>query len=137
MGEFDPGYNGPADLRQRAGVLALMDDFIFQIFAIRKVILIVFASSVILGPPSIVLSLYLFTHPSFDETLDAEDNFGEVLEVLLSSTIVISTVFLIFGIKQYKSIGSWDKRFKEYLRNQQELENKIMLDYGMPTGEDE
>ena len=137
MGEFESGNTGPANPAQRAGVLALMDDFIFQIFAIRKVILIVFASSIILGPPSIVLSLYLFTHPSFDETLDAEDNFGEVLEVLLSSTIIISTISLVFGIKQYKSIGSWDKKFKAYLKNQQELEDKIMLDYGMPMGEDE
>jgi hypothetical protein len=136
-GLYQEGNDDCSDAKTRAGILAQVDDFILQILSIRKVILLIFASSVILGPPSIILSFYLFTHPSFDKTVDAEDNFGEVLAVLLVSTVIVASSFLVLGVKQYRSIGSWDKRFKDCLEAQRELDRKIIADYGMSIAEND
>ena len=120
-----------ANVDMRAGILELMDGYVRQILSICKMVMIVFASSIVLGPPSIVLSLYLFAHPSFERTLEANDNFGEVLQVLLVSTVAVASILVIFGTKQYKSIGSWDKRFNEYLAAQSSLEKGILRGYDM------
>jgi hypothetical protein len=133
-----PGYgnnreadNDSAATYQRIGVLALLDDFIYQILSIRKLLFVIFVSSILLAPVSIVLSIYIFAHPSFDDVLNAQDNFGEALEVLLSAVIAASSIWLVIGIKQYNSIGSWSKRYNEYLKDQKETEKKIMLKYGL------
>jgi hypothetical protein len=117
---------GAAHERGREGVLDLIDGFILQILSIRKMILIVFASSIILGPPSTALSLYVVTHPAFEKALDSEDNFGEVLLLLLGSTVSVSVLMIIASVKQFKLISSWDRRFKEYTSAQKELEDRIM-----------
>jgi len=121
----------PVLSNKRLGILALLDDFVYQILSIRKVLFTVFISSIVLAPLSIALSIYIFTHPSFNKILDAQDNFGEVLEVLLVSIFAVSAIWLVMGIKQYKSIGSWNHRFNEYLKVQKEMEKKIMLKYGL------
>lgn len=119
----------------RFGVLAMLDDFIYQVLAIRKLLFILFISSIVLAPVSIVLSIYIFTHPSFDGILDAQDNFGEILEALLASIFVSSSIWMVIGIKEYRSIGSWNKRFDEFMGAQKEAERRIMLKYGLSNEE--
>ena len=129
--------NDLATPHKRSYILALLDDFIYQILSIRKMLFSIFVSSIFLAPFSIVLSVYLLTHPSFDRILNSEDNFGEVLEVLLAAIFVVSSIWLVMGIKQYKSIGSWNRRYKEYLKDQKEMEKKMILKYGLLNpGED-
>ncbi len=142
--EMDPISAGEQDNQidavpsdQRVGILALLDDFLYKILSIRKMLFIVFISSILLGPLSMALSIYILTHPSFNKVLDAQDNFGEILEVLLVAIFAVSSIWLAIGIKQYKSIGSWNRRYKEYLKDQVELEHKIMLRYGISNDEDD
>ena len=127
----------PALSNKRRGILALLDDFVYQILSIRKVLFTVFISSILLAPLSIALSIYLVTHPSFDKILDAQDNFGEVVEALLVSIFAFSAIWLVMAIKQYKSIGSWNHRFNEYLKVQIDMEKKIMLKYGLLNDREE
>lgn len=129
---YDDYKDGPS--AARIGVLAMLDDFIYQVLAIRKLLFILFVSSIVLAPVSIVLSIYVFTHPSFDGILDAQDNFGEVLEILLVSIFASSSIWMVLGIKEYRSIGSWNKRYDEFMRVQKESEKRIMLKYGLSNG---
>ena len=130
-------YNDRATTYQRTGILAFLDDFIYQLLSIRKMLFAIFVSSILFAPVSIVLSIYIFTHPSFDDILDAQDNFGEVLEALLVTIFAVSSIWLVLGIKQYKSLGSLNKRYNEYLKDQKEMEKRIMLKYGLLNeGED-
>src|SRR5687768_10777264 len=99
----------------RANLLTLMDTFIQQILNIRKTLLGVSISALILAPIAIGLSVYLIRHPSFFAILEIENEFGTVFSVLLVAVIVISCVWLYAGIKQYKKIGSWSSRYNAYL----------------------
>ena len=86
----------------RDNVLTLMDIFIQQILSIRKTLLGVSISALILAPIAIGLSIFLIRHPSFFAILEIENEFGTVLVVLLGSVITISCIWLYAGIKQYK-----------------------------------
>jgi hypothetical protein len=115
----------------RDNLLTLMDAFIQQILNIRKTLLGVSISALILAPIAIGLSVYLIRHPSFFAILEIENEFGTVLSVLLVAVIVISCVWLYAGIKQYKKIGSWSSRYNAYLNEKREINRKISSQFGL------
>jgi len=118
----------------RYRILSLIDNFIEQIFQIRKTLFGVSISALVLAPIAIGLSVFLLQHPSFFAILDIENEFGDVLAVLLGTIIIISSIWLVTGIRQYRLIGSWNKRYGDYIREKQEMDRKIASQYG--SGED-
>ncbi len=117
----------------RYRILSLIDNFIEQIFQIRKTLLGVSISALVLAPIAIGLSVFLLQHPSFFAILDIENEFGDILAVLLGTIIVISSIWLVAGIRQYRLISSWKKRYGDYIIEKQEMDRKIASQYG---GED-
>jgi hypothetical protein len=117
----------------RADISILMDNFIEQITGIRKTLLGVSISALILAPLAIGLSLYLIVHPSFFIVLEIENEFGLVLSTLMGAVLVISSLWLISGIKQYLSMGKWSKRYDEYIKAKEEMDRKIAIGYGLGT----
>ena len=117
----------------RANILFLMDSFIQQVTGIRKTLLGVSISALILAPLAIGLSLYLIVHPSFFAVLEIENEFGLVLSALMGAVLVISSLWLISGIKQYLSMGRWSKRYNEYIKAKEEMNRKIAIGYGLGT----
>ena len=115
----------------RENILSLMDNFIEQITSIRKVLLGVSISALLLAPLAIGLSAYLILHPSFFAILEIENEFGLVLSILLGAVLIISSIWLVSGIRQYKSISSWSKRYNEYKREKEEMDMKIASQYGL------
>jgi hypothetical protein len=114
----------------RHDVLSLLDNFIEQIHQIRRTLLGVSISALVLSPLAIALSIYLMLHPSFFAILEIENEFGLVLSVLLGAVIVISSIWLITGIRQYRSLSSWNNRYKEYIEEKQKLDKMIESQYG-------
>jgi hypothetical protein len=113
----------------RYRILSLIDIFIEQIFQIRKTLVGVSISALVLSPIAIGLSVFLLQHPSFFAILDIENEFGDVLAVLLGAIIVISSIWLVAGIRQYLLIGSWNKRYGNYVREKQEMDRMIASQY--------
>jgi hypothetical protein len=119
----------------RQQVLSVLDSFIEQILQIRRTLLGVSISSLILAPLAIGLSVFLLRHPSFFVILQIENEFGLILSILLGSVIVISSLWLIAGIRQYRSVGSWNKKYKAYLQDKQELDKKIAAQFVLDRDE--
>jgi drug/metabolite transporter superfamily protein YnfA len=117
----------------RYNILSIIETFIEQIFHIRKTLLGVSISALIMAPVAIGLSVYLLRHPSFIATLDMENEFGIVLAVLLGAIIITSLVWLVVGIRQYRLIGSWNKRYGDYIREKQERDRTIASQYNEDT----
>lgn len=122
-----------ADLTKtaRANLLTLMDSFIEQILNIRKTLLGVSISALILAPIAIGLSVYLIRHSSFFAILEIENEFGAVLGVLLGAVIVISCIWLYAGIKQYRKIGAWSSHYNDYINEKREINRKLSSQFGL------
>ena len=114
----------------RHDILSLLDNFIEQIHQIRRTLLGVSISALVLSPLAIALSIYLMLHPSFFAILEIENEFGLVLSVLLGAVIIISSIWLITGIRQYRSLSSWNNRYKEYIEEKQKIDKMIESQYG-------
>jgi hypothetical protein len=110
---------------ERNNILYLLDSFIEQIHKIRRFLLGVSISSIILAPIAISLTLYLFTHQSFFRVLETESEFGIGLVILLSAVIIISSILFVTGILQYRQIGSWHKKYESYKKEKDDVEQYI------------
>ena len=118
-------------------ILNLIDGFIDQISKIRTIVKGVSVSALILAPLAIVLSLFLLTHSSFFTILEDEDEFGLVLIILLGSVIAISCVWIISGLRQYRMISDWNKKYSNYLTNREQVRKNIESEMGfMDESED-
>lgn len=118
-------------------ILNLIDGFIDQISKIRTIVKGVSISALILAPLAIVLSLFLLTHSSFFTILEDEDEFGLVLIILLGSVISISCVWIISGLRQYRMISDWNKKYSNYLTNREQVRKNIESEMGfMDESED-
>jgi hypothetical protein len=115
----------------RHNILSLVDSFIDQIFQIRKTLRGVSISAIILAPLAIALSIYLLLNPSFFAVLEVEDEFGFILSILLSAVIIISSIWIVTGIRQYRLVDSWNKRYNEYINDKEEVDRKIVSRYGL------
>ncbi len=115
----------------RRDILGLMDTFIDQIQQIRKFSLGMSVSAIVLAPLAIALSVYLLVHPSFFAVLEIENEFGLVLSILLGAVVTISGVWFLTGIRQYRSMSAWKGRYKEYVKEKEELDRKIASRFGL------
>ena len=113
----------------RSDIISTVDTFIEKIQNLRKIMLGVSVSAVILAPFAIGISLYLFTHPSFFIILEEQDEFGVFLAVMLAGMIVISGIWLYTGVRQYKSLSNWNQRYCSYLKKKQDLDSQIASEY--------
>ena len=123
--------NNEMSSTSRHDVLALIDLFIEQIFKIRKTLLGVSISALVIAPIAIGLSIFLLRHPSFFAILETESEFGLVLSMLLGAVIIISSIWIVAGIRQYRSVSSWNVKYKEFVTEKEEIDKKIALRYGL------
>lgn len=117
--------------RSRQDILGLLDSFIDQIQQIRKIMLGMSVSAIILAPLAIALSVYLLLHPSFFAVLEIENEFGLVLSILLGAVIIISGIWLSTGVRQYRSMSTWKNRYREYVKEKEEVDRKIATQFGL------
>ena len=111
-------------------ILNLVDGFIEQISKIRTVLKGVSVSALILAPIAIALSIFLLTHPSFFTILENEDEFGLALIILLGSVIAISSIWIFAGLRQYRMISTWNKRYDNYVTNKEEIRRNLASQFG-------
>ncbi|MDE1764909.1 MAG: hypothetical protein KGI27_01405 [Thaumarchaeota archaeon] len=119
----------------RTDVLDLMDNFIERILEIRRMLLSVSVSALILAPLATGLSIFLLTHPRFYDVLQGEHDFGTVLGILLGVIISVSVVWIATGVRQYMTLKSWNQRYKEYLKQKDEVDKRIASGYGLDTSD--
>jgi hypothetical protein len=111
-------------------ILNLIDSFIDQISKIRTILKGVSISALILAPLAITLSIFLLTHSTFFTILENEDDFGLMLIILLGSVISISSVWIVAGLRQYRMISEWNKRYTSYLTNKEQIRKNIESELG-------
>jgi hypothetical protein len=116
-----------------------MDNYIEQLLQARRTLVVAFTlsiSSIILAPLAIGLSIFLLLHPSFFIALENEDEFGIFLSVMLAGIIIVSSIWLLTGIKQYRSIKSWNKKYDMFLKKREEIDRNIVSEYDLDQDQD-
>ncbi len=115
----------------RENILNTIDSFLDKIQNLRAILIGVSLSALILAPFAIGISVYLVTHPTFLMIIEHEGDFGFMLIVLIVGILVISGLWLAVGIRQYRSLSDWNKRYCVYLKKKEELDKTISSQYDL------
>ena len=131
MNEDNEDFNS----KFRQNVITLMDNFIEQILQKTKdtlsMALSLSLSAIALAPLAIGLSIFLLLHPSFFLILEKESEFGLFLSILLAGVIIVSLIWLVTGIRQYRSIKLWNKKYSVFTERKEELDKNIVAEYDL------
>lgn len=119
----------------RFSVVEIIEGFIEKIDHMRKTLVMVSLSSLILAPLAIGLSVYLISHPHFFYVMEEYDEFGLFLVVSLGVIIVVSSAWLALGIRQYIMLKSWSERHSNYLKKKEQVDNEISSGFGLDKDE--
>lgn len=113
----------------RRDILSSMDSFIEKIQQLKGLMVGVTISALILAPLAIGISAYLITHPKFLHLIEIETDFALMLLILLIVVLVTSGVWLVTGIRQFRSLNTWDKRYRSYVKKREKLDESIASKY--------
>lgn len=119
------------NISERLDILKLLDDFIENVMKIKKTLIGLSLSALILAPFAVFLSLYLIFNPSFFAILAIESEFGLVLLIMLGAVIIISSIWIITGLRHYKSVHEWNKKYEEFTKMKREMDKQILSKYGL------
>lgn len=115
--------------KSRFSLIEVIESFIDKINQIRKTLLGISLSALVLTPLAIGLSTYLITHPHFFFVLDDYDEFGIFLVILLGIIIIVSITWLLLGIRQYIMLKSWNEKYTNYIKKKEEVDNRISSEF--------
>jgi hypothetical protein len=119
------------NVSERLDILKLLDDFIENVMKIKKTLIGLSLSALILAPFAVFISLYLIFNPSFFAILAIETEFGLVLLLMLAAVLIISSIWIITGIRHYKSVRKWNKKYEEFSKMKREMDRQILSKYGL------
>ncbi len=122
--------------QSRFSIIEVIDGFIEKINQIRKTLLGISISALILTPLAIGLSAYLILHPHFFFILDEYDEFGIFLALSLVIMIVISISWFVLGIRQYLMLKSWNKKYSRYTQRKDQIDNQISSEFKLDEDQD-
>lgn len=115
----------------RNDILSSMDMFIEKIQNLKGIMLGVSISALVLAPFAIGISLYLVTHPRFLLLVEQETEFGVMLTILLTAILLTSGVWLVTGIRQFRSLSSWNHRYRNYQKKREDLDKSISARFSL------
>lgn len=111
--------------QERNDILSSMDNFIERIQQLKGMMLGVSLSGIILAPFAVGISAYLITHPKFLKIIENENEFGFMLIVLLTMVPITSGIWMVTGLRQLRSLGSWNTRYRNYMNKRKSLDESI------------
>lgn len=109
----------------------VIESFVEQIQATRRLLFGITISALILAPLAIGLSMYLVKHEHFFFILDEYDEFGTFLVILLVTVIIVSSIWLVLGIRQFAMLKSWNTRYSNYMKKKEKLDEKISASFDL------
>ena len=133
--EEEDSNNQTPQFAHHQDTLGLFDNFIEHMHQIRRILLGMSVSAIVLAPLSIALSIFVILHPSFFDVLEMQSEFGLVLCIFLGAVIMISGIWLFTVIRQYRSIALWQNRYDDYVKEKNKLDKEIVARFGLDKQE--
>ena len=117
---------GKSEESQESNFLETLDDLIFHMNESRMTFSILNVTSLIVAPISIIVALFFLFHPGFIRLLLLNQFFlGVIFLLYVILTVVISTVWLIVGLKEHRFLSKWNNRFRKYLTLKEKIDREL------------
>ena len=115
---------------ERIGLLEMIDNLIDHINTERIWFNVLCLSSIIVAPASLFFTLFILTHPRvllFLFRIDAA--IGMLAMAYLIANLVVSSLWLIIGLKEFRFLSKWNQRFKKYRSLKEHLDRELEKEF--------
>ena len=117
-----------------AGLLELIDRLILHINSERTWFNILIATSIFTAPISILFTFYLLLHRKLIAYIFLRDpRLGVLATAYFALIIIVSLLWLIVGIKEYKFLSKWNRRFRKYFSLKEQLDRELRKEFEEST----
>ncbi len=141
------------DRKERENIFEILDGIMFQLSKTKKMFLIMILTILIIPPISIMVASTVFDSPFHDKfqerlekklqnSLDRGDldldqyqhikhitsNDGHMVHMPKGPQLIIfalSLVWLAIGIRQWVVLSKWDKKYKKFKKDQEDIDKKL------------
>jgi hypothetical protein len=116
------------------GLLELIDRLILHINSERTWFNILIATSIFAAPISIIFTFYLLLHRKLIAYIFIRDpRLGVLATAYYAIIIIVSLLWLIVGIKEYKFLSKWNRRFRKYFSLKEQLDRELRKEFEDPA----
>ena len=107
-------------------LLETLDDLMFHMNNARTIFVILGVSSIVLAPIAIVVAAFFLLHPFFLRSLIIrEPVVGISFLIYLVLTVIMSALWLIVGLREYRFLSRWDQRFRSFLSLKERIDREL------------
>ncbi len=107
-------------------LLETLDELIFQMNNARSIFVVLGISSIILAPIAIVVAAFFLVHHLFLRTLIIREPLvGILFPIYLVFTVIMSAIWLIVGLREYRFLSKWNQRFRSFLSLKERIDKEL------------
>jgi len=117
--------------QKEAGLLEMIDNLILHINEERTWFNVLIATSILAAPISLLFTLYLLLHRRLVAFIFMRDPvLGITAIIYFAIVLVVSSLWLIVGLKEFNFISRWNSRFKRYFSLKERLDKELRKEFG-------
>lgn len=117
--------------QKEAGLLEMIDNLILHINEERTWFNVLTATSILAAPISLLFTLYLLLHRRLVAFIFMRDPvLGITAIIYFAIVLVVSSLWLIVGLKEFNFISRWNSRFKRYFSLKERLDKELRKEFG-------
>jgi len=117
--------------QKEAGLLEMIDNLILHINEERTWFNVLTATSILAAPISLLFTLYLLLHRRLVAFIFMRDPvLGITAIIYFAIVLVVSSLWLIVGLKEFNFISRWNSRFKRYFSLKERLDKELGKEFG-------
>ncbi len=115
-----------SEQERKPTLLETLDDLIFHMNSARSIFVVLGISSVILAPIAIVVAAFFLVHHFILRTLIIREPLvGILFPIYLVFTVIMSAVWLIVGLREYRFLSKWNQRFRGFLSLKERIDKEL------------
>ena len=110
----------------RTSLLETIDDLIFHMNDARATFIILSISSLIIAPIAIIMATVFIARPNFLHwLLNINPFFGVIFLIYIILVLILSSIWLFVGLREYRFLSKWNERFKKYMSLKDRVDKEI------------
>jgi hypothetical protein len=115
-------------------LLRMIDDLIYRINSERVWFQIIVITSLAMAPISLFITLFFLLHPrlllivlGFERF--AGPSFGMLMLAYVIVNLVVASLWLAVGIREFRFFRKWDRRFRRYFSLKEKLDVELRKEF--------
>ncbi len=119
------------ELSGRDSLLEMLDSLVYHVNMERIWFNILCITSIFIAPISLFFTIFMMLHPGILRLMFRFDfPLGLVTMAYFIINLIVATLWLAVGLKEFRFLSRWNYRFKRYFSLKEQLDKELQREFG-------